>query len=100
MEPLEGTPAQVLIAPVARDAIRAIGSKADAKSVRRRLLILPYVPEIGHVYDPVYEAARPPHDVLVTYAGHYGIYYVYDADSNRISVEYILDQRTDPTTRF
>lgn len=100
MEPLEGKQAQVTIAPAAREVIRTIRSAADAKSVRRRLSILPYVPEIGHLYDPVYEAARPPHDVLVTYAGHYGIYYVYDIEENRVNVEYIVDQRANPATRF
>lgn len=80
------------------DAMLAIGSKADAVAVARRLRALETFPELGTVYDPAYEAARPEHDVLVTFAGHYGIYYTYADDC--VSVEYLQDERRDPRTRF
>ncbi len=55
---------------------------------------------MGAVYDPVYEAARPPHEVRVTYAGHFGIYYTYDEDTGALAVEYLEDCRRDPSRRF
>ncbi|WP_139651470.1 type II toxin-antitoxin system RelE/ParE family toxin [Raoultibacter phocaeensis] len=93
-------PVRVVLSPTAANAIRSINSQSDYAKVRKRLRVLPYVPEMGHPYDPIYEAARPPCDVLVTYAGHYGIYYTYDEENGIIAVEYVLNQRTDPNTRF
>ena len=57
-------------------------------------------PHFGVVYDPIYDAARPDHEVLVTYAGHYGIYYVYDDAEQLVNVEYLEDTRCDPMGRF
>ena len=54
--------------------------------------------------DPIYDAARPDHEVLVTYAGHIGIYYTCDYtcdDANRtVCIEYVEDTRRDPLGRF
>ena len=93
-------PIRVIVSPSAAKAIGSIRSKSDYANVRKRLRILPYIPEIGHRYEPIYEAAKPSHDVLVTYAGHYGIYYTYDEQNKAINVEYVVDQRTDPEKRF
>ena len=57
---------------------------------------------MGTPYDPEYQAARPDHDVLVTFAGHFGIYYVYEPalHNGTVYVEWIQDERHDPKTRF
>lgn len=57
-------------------------------------------PWIGRLYDPAYEAARPPFEVRVAYAGNYGIYYTADEDTQTVIVRFIEDQRMDPTPRF
>ena len=51
-------------------------------------------------YDPIYDAARPDHEALVTHPGHYGIYCVYDDAEKRVSVEHLEDARRDPMGRF
>ena len=92
--------ADLVIADGALEAVLAIRSKSDLSKVRRRLETLALAPEMGTVYDPVHGAARPDHEVLVTYAGHYGIYYTYDAGAARVEVEYVCDERRDPARRF
>jgi plasmid stabilization system protein ParE len=57
-------------------------------------------PWVGRVYDPVYEAARPPFEVRVVYADIYGIYYTVDEDASTVVIRFIEDQRMDPATRF
>lgn len=90
----------VVIAPSVRQRLIEITSRDDALRVRRRLEALALAPKMGMVYDPVYEAARPPHEVRVTYAGHYGIYYTYDEGAGVLAVEYLEDCRRDPMRRF
>ena len=92
----------VVLAESAAEALDAIESRADAVAVARRLRALRTFPEIGSVYDPEYQAARPDHQVLVTYAGHFGIYYVYDPAlrDGTVYVEWIQDERRNPMTRF
>lgn len=91
---------RVVLAPSAVEALRSIGSKDNARRVKNRLMSLSAAPHFGAVYDPIYEAARPDHEVLVTYAGHYGIYYVFDDAEKLVSVEYLEDTRRDPLGRF
>lgn len=55
---------------------------------------------MGAVYDPVYDSARPPHEVRVTFAGHYGIYYTFDADRQEVQVEHLEDCRRNPLDKF
>lgn len=52
------------------------------------------------VYDPIYDAARPDHEVLVTYAGHIGIYHTCDDANRTVCIEYAEDTRRDPLGRF
>lgn len=91
---------RVMLAPSVVETLRTIGSKEDARRVKNRLLSLSVAPHFGVVYDPIYDAARPDHEVLVTYAGHYGIYYVYDDAEQLVNVEYLEDARRDPMGRF
>ena len=64
------------------------------------VLLLTRNPELGRVYDPLYEAARPPMELRVIYTGHYGIYYTPDHERKLIRVHFIEDQRMDPASRF
>ena len=91
---------RVMLAPSVVETLRTIGSKEDARRVKNRLLSLSVAPHFGVVYDPIYDAARPDHGILVTYAGHYGIYYVYDDAEQLVNVEYLEDTRRDPMGRF
>lgn len=93
-------PYAVMLAPSVLDALLSIGSNDDARRVRRRLEALAIAPYQGAVYDPVYESARPPHEVRVTFAGHFGIYYTVDDGTRRVCVEYLEDARRDPRTKF
>lgn len=78
----------------------AISSSADAKAVDSMLGLLGFFPRLGHLYEPLYEAARMPFDLYVAYAGHYGIYYEISDDVRRVDVVFIEDQRRDPNNRF
>lgn len=98
--------ASVVLAESAEDALLSLRSRSDAIAVARRLAALQTFPETGTVYEPDYEAARPDHEVIVTYAGHLGIYYVYeraeDGQGNvgTVYVEWIRDERMNPKVPF
>ncbi len=77
-----------------------IPSKADADAVDRWLDLLADFPRLGHRYDPIYEAARPPFDLFVASAGRYRIYCEVDDEARRVLVDFIEDQRRDPNARF
>lgn len=91
---------RVVLAPSVVETLRTIGSKEDARRVKNRLLSLSVAPHFGAAYDPIYDAARPDHEVLVTYACHYGIYYVFDDAEKLVNVEYLEDTRHDSMSRF
>lgn len=91
---------EVVLAPSVIAAMASITSKDDARRVRRRLEALAFAPHMGMVYDPAYDSARPPHEVLVTFAGHYGIYYTFDEEADEVHVEYLEDSRRDPMGKF
>lgn len=86
----------VTLAPSVVEAILAIPRKDDVRRVRNRLTMLRTAPFFGVLYDPIYESARPPHEVLVTFAGHYGIYYTCNSETRTVEVEYLEDTRMDP----
>lgn len=77
-----------------------IPSKADAAAVDKKLGLLGQFPCLGHLYDPLYEAAHLPFEVFVTYAGHYGIYYEVSEQKKAVFIVFIEDQRRDPNSRF
>ena len=58
------------------------------------------VSPIGSVYDPIYESARPPHEVRVTFVARHGIYYVFDEESGEVRVEYLEDCRRNLLGKF
>lgn len=91
---------EVILSPTAEQVLQSIPSRADRKRIDRILCVLDTVPGIGRNYDPLYDAARPPETVQVTYAGHYGIYYEVLKEQNIVYVYYIEDQRCDPLGRF
>ena len=68
--------------------------------VRRRLSTLGIAPLMGAIYDPLYDSARPPHEVRVTFAGNYGIYYTFDEDKQEVQVEHVEDCRRNPLKKF
>lgn len=91
---------RVVLAPSVIDSMAGITSRDDARRVRRRLEALKTAPYMGAAYDPVYETARPPHQVRVTYAGHFGVYNTVDDACSTVNVEYLEDTRCDPLARF
>ena len=93
-------PYAVLLADEAVRAYSQVKAKDDLRHIDKVLDILDTVPEIGSPYDPVYEAARPPFEVRVAYAGHYGVYYRILEAARQVHVYFIEDQRRDPLSRF
>ena len=89
-----------MLAESVRDALLEISSRDDAHRVANRLESLAIAPHFNTVYDPIYESAKPPHEVLVTYAGHFGLYYTCDDEAKTVTVEYLEDTRRDPMHRF
>ena len=55
---------------------------------------------MGEVYEPIYDSAMPDHEVRVTFAGHFGIYYTIDEVGGVVGVEYLEDCRRDPLRKF
>lgn len=100
MEDKEERPYEVLLTDTAKSSYGRIKSKKDSRRVDKVLNVLDTVPEIGRLYDPVYDAAKPPFDVRVVYAGHFGIYYRVLEDEAQVHIYYIEDQRRDPMERF
>lgn len=90
----------VVLAESVRAGLLEIASRDDALRVGRRLLLLEVAPAMGAIYDPIFESAMPDHEVRVTYAGHYGIYYTIDEKSGVVGVEYLEDCRKNPLERF
>ena len=57
-------------------------------------------PYYGQVYDPYYEASRPPVPCRVFYCGHVGVYYHVNDPDRIITVLAVVDQRRNPLGRF
>ena len=58
-------------------------------------------PAFWHGVRPILlDAARPDHEVLVTYVGHIGIYHTCDDANRTVCIEYVEDTRRDPLGRF
>ena len=75
-----------------------IPGKANYRKVRHALESLRDMNEAYSVYDPGYDAARPPFACRVCYAGNYGIYYIIENEG--VIVFSIADNRLDPENRF
>lgn len=91
---------RVILAPSVIEKLATLTNRDDQRRVRKRLLALATAPHFGMVYDPIYDAARPDHEVLVTYAGHIGIYYICNDANRTVCIEYVEDTRRDPLGRF
>lgn len=91
---------RVILAPSVIEKLATLTNRDDQRRVRKRLLALATAPHFGMVYDPIYDAARPDHEVLVTYVGHIGIYYTCDGANRTVCTEYVEDTRRDPLGRF
>lgn len=78
----------------------SIPSERVFEHVGRKLELLGTTPELGRVYDPAYEAKRPPFACRVLYCEHYGIYYRVDDANRSVLVFAIEDQRRNPEARF
>lgn len=102
LNPEDETPAPytVILSPAAVIEYKDIPTVRDFNKVRKLVELLDILPEIGHIYDPDYPAARTPFEMRVAYAGRYGIYYVIDEPSHEVRVLFIEDQRRDPLNRF
>lgn len=91
---------KVVLAPSVVEALLDISSKQAAERISERLRALARFPLMGSVYDPIYESARPPHEVRVTFVPRHGIYYVFDEESREVRVEYLEDCRRNPLGKF
>lgn len=92
---------EVQLADEALVQLIEIPSQGDYARVRTVLRTLETIPLAGSVYDPAYEAAQPPIECRVMYAGHYGIYYTCDEiPTAPVRVLAIEDQRRNPMNRF
>lgn len=91
---------EVVLADSVVDALMCINSRDDALRVRRRLRMLEYAPWMGTEYRPVYESNMPDHEVHVSFAGHFGIYYTIDEERNQVEVEHLEDCRRGPRKKF
>lgn len=91
---------EVSLARSVNEKLLDISSRDDARRIARRLLMLEVAPAMGEVYRPVYDSSMPDHEIRVTFAGHYGIYYTIDEKRGVAGVEYLEDCRRDPMRKF
>lgn len=89
----------IRVSPAARSRLLTM-PKASFEKVRALIGSLQAMPYRGSVYDPTYEAARPPFECRVVYAGRQGIYYTVHEDEHLVYIRFIEDQRRDPRRRF
>ena len=80
---------RVILAPSVIEKLATLTNRDDQRRVRKRLLALATAPHFGMVYDPIYDAARPDHEVLVTCAGHIGIYCTCEDANRTVCIEYV-----------
>lgn len=78
----------------------SIGSAHYLDLLNKALDVLFVFPEAGHRYDPLFEAARPPFEVLEFFTERHGIYYSLMEDERVLYVRFIEDLRADPGGRF
>lgn len=91
---------EVFLSRSASEKLLGVSSRDDARRIARRLLMLEVAPAMGEAYRPIYDSAMPDHEVHVTFAGHYGIYYAIDEERGIVGVEYLEDCRRDPMRKF
>lgn len=97
----EGLPSyEVKLAPAAQVTYEGVYPSAQFDNIRKVLGLLGTFPGIGTIYDPQYEAASLPAGARVIHAGKYGIYYIINAEAQKVLVLTIEDQRSNPLTRF
>ena len=89
----------IRVSPAARASLLALTDTAF-QTVSARIDLLSTTPYLGGRYDPSYEAARPPFECRVTYAGAYGLYYSVDEDAREVYLRYVENQRMNPARRF
>lgn len=91
---------EVLLTDEAYLAYVALTSDRVFEHVTHSMELLEASPLLGQVYDPAYEAKRPPFSCRVLFCEHYGIYYLVDESELTIHIVAIEDQRRDPLNRF
>lgn len=91
---------EVSLSKSANERLLEVSSRDDARRIARRLRMLEVAPAMGEVYRPIYDSAMPDHEVHVTFAGHYGIYYTIDDAAGTVGVEFLEDCRRDPMRKF
>ncbi len=96
----EGFSCEVALTDEAFYSYAAIPSEKAFARVGQDIGLLEHTPYLGRVYDPAYDASRPPFPCRVLYCGHYGIYYRVDEDAERVTVFAVVDQRRDLERRF
>ena len=90
----------VVITDEAFFALCEIQSDRVFEHVSNDLDLLRHSPFLGMLYDPAYEAKRPPFECRVLYCEHYGVYYRVDVKSHTLTLFAIVDQRRNPMARF
>lgn len=80
--------------------LTAIPGEKEYTQVTRMLGLLADFPELGEQYDPLFASAPIPSGTHVLYAGHYGIYYLFEKDAMVVLVISIDDQRRNPRMRY
>lgn len=91
---------EVKLARAAQTTYEELYPSVQFNSIRKVLTLLGTFPGIGMTYDPQYEVASLPAGARVIYAGKYGIYYIINAEAQKVLVLTIEDQRSNPLTRF
>lgn len=91
---------QVLITDEAFYSFVALPSERTFAHVQNSISLLANTPYLGRIYDPAYDAQRPPFECRVLYCESYGIYYAVDDGARTVTVFALEDQRRNPQARF
>lgn len=89
-----------------QSAIRFIGDNVESERIARKIFayreLLESFPDLGHAYDPIYPAAKPPFPcrALSVPDTPFTLYYLKDEDAHRIIIFCVDFQRADPNACF
>lgn len=84
---------EVVLSGAACASYLAIEGKKELAAIDATLDLLVDFPDLGHVYVPLFEEAKPKGEVRVVQAGRHSIYYRHNSVCSRIEVLILVSQR-------
>lgn len=84
---------EVVLSGAARASYLAIKGEKELAAIDATFDLLVDFPDLGHVYVPLFEEAKPKGEVRVVQAGRHSIYYRHNSARGWIEVLILVSQR-------